>query len=193
MVVVGVWLFYALLNAIWEAYRHKDPAPDYAIEGPVQAAKLGAFVIGLVLALSILLGRSPLYLFTGLGALSAVLMLIFKEPITGFTAGIQLSTNRMVAPGDWIEMPRYDANGDVLEVGLTNVGVFRAYAERYLRSHPMIHQDMTLLVRQLQPTEHGLPIELYAFCKDTDWGRYESVALRRFDPARIDLHREPPL
>jgi len=277
MVLLGVWLFHAVLDAIWDAYRRKEPTPDYAIEGPVQAAKLGTFLVGMVLAISILLGRSPVYLFTGLGALSAVLMLVFKDPITGLAAGIQLSTNRMVAPGDWIEMPRYDANGDVLEVGLTtvkvqnwdktvttiptqalvnesfknwrgmqeaggrrikrsialdmrsirrctlemlerlqelglgdedlaarcrapagngdasavlspgggrrltNLGAFRAYTERYLRAHPMIHQNMTLLVRQLQPTEHGLPIELYTFCKTTDWGRYESVQAEIFE------------
>jgi len=218
-------------------------------------------------------------LFSGLGAMTAVLMLVFKDPLLGFIAGIQLSANRMVARGDWIEMPKYGADGDVLEVALTtvkiqnwdktittiptyalitesfknwrgmtesggrrikrainidmqsikfcdddmlarfikiqhvaeymerkrdeiaswnaergvdastpvngrrltNVGTFRAYVVAYLNSHPMIDADMTFLVRQLAPTPHGLPIEIYVFSRDQDWVRYEDIQSDIFD------------
>jgi len=282
LVVLAVWLLDGVLDTLSAAYHTLDPRPEFSIGGPVQATKLIAFLMGAVLVVSILLGRSPFYLLTGVGALSAVLMLIFKDPITGFAAGIQLSGNRMLAPGDWIEMPRYDADGTVLEVGLTtvkvqnfdqtvttiptyalvsesfknwrgmeesggrrlkraialdmrtiqfctpemmarfeamglpdgwdevpvpavdgaagltavemradtvagldrgptNVAAFRAYAEAYLRRHAMIRQDMDLVIRQLDPTAVGLPIEIYAFCADPDWLRYEAIQAEIFE------------
>ena len=64
---------------------------------------------------------------------------------------------------------------------LTNVGTFRAYVVAYLRHHPMVHQDMTFLVRQLAPTEHGLPIEVYVFSRDQVWSRYEAIQADIFD------------
>jgi miniconductance mechanosensitive channel len=211
--------------------------------------------------------------------MTAVVMLVFRDAILGFVAGIQLSANQMVSPGDWIEMPKYGADGDVLEVALTtvkvrnwdktittiptyalisesfknwrgmkesggrrikraihidmhsirfcdepmlqrfskiefvsehlarkrqeiahwnadrgvddsapingrrltNIGTFRAYLIAYLRAHPMIHQEMTFLVRQLAPTPHGLPLEIYVFSRDQVWANYEGIQADIFD------------
>ncbi|MDP7294839.1 MAG: mechanosensitive ion channel, partial [Vicinamibacterales bacterium] len=245
----------------------------------VQIIKLTIYCVSAIAALSLVLGKSPVLLLSGLGAMTAVLMLVFKDPILGFVGGVQLSVNRMVAPGDWIEMPKYGADGDVMEVGLTsvkvrnwdktittiptyalisesfknwrgmsesggrrikraiqidttsirfcddeslarfskirhmgsyierkrqeiadwnaehdaddtrpsnlrrltNVGTFRAYIVAYLRHHPLIHQEMTFLVRQLESGAQGLPIEIYVFSRDTDWVRYEDLQSDIFD------------
>jgi len=170
-----------------------------------------------------------LKLFAGLGAMTAVLMLIFKDPILGFVAGIQLSYNKMVGIGDWVEIPQHNADGDILEIGLTtvkvqnfdktitidyireyieskqteineynasfanattslvngrritNVGTFRAYVLAYLKNHPHINKDLTLLVRQLAPTEMGLPLEIYVFSAVKDWIKYEEIQADIFD------------
>jgi miniconductance mechanosensitive channel len=241
--------------------------------------KLIIYLVGVIFVISLLIGRTPIYLFSGLGAMTAVLMLIFKDAILGFVAGIQLTANKMVTPGDWIQMPKYGADGDVIEVALTtvkvrnwdktittiptyalisdsfknwrgmresggrrikrainidmntirlctpemlerfrriqyisdyidrkqkevkeynrehgvddtssvngrrltNIGTFRAYVIAYLKNHPMVRQDMTFLVRQLAPTEHGLPIEVYVFCKDIVWANYEAIQADIFD------------
>ena len=231
------------------------------------------------MVISNLIGQNPLIILSGLGALSAVLMLIFKDSILGLVAGVQLSSNDMVRVGDWIEMPKYNADGDVIDITLntvkvmnfdktitmipsyalisdsfrnwrgmqlsggrrikrsfyvdtssisfctkemieefqkidyltdyvttrlneineynmehkinteskvngrqlTNVGVFREYILQYLRNHPKIHKDMTLIVRQLAPGDNGLPLEIYAFSNDTNWVVYESVQADIFD------------
>ena len=285
VIVIGVWAAFALLNAVYDIYAMMDTKDGMPIRGPIQGAKVVVILIGGLLVVAIALDRSPLYLMTGLGALSAVLMLVFKDPILGFMAGIQLASNDMVSPGDWIEMPAYDADGDVIEVGLTmvtvqnfdktitmvptyaliseafknwrgmeesegrqikrsisidlnsvkfcteemierfskidilaeymtrkrieievhneshgvsssllvngrhltNIGTYRAYVEAYLRLHPMINQEMSLLVRQLDPTEHGLPIQIYVFCKDKDWANYESIQADIFDHLLVSL------
>lgn len=253
MVLVGISVLDSLLNTVVDIVHSVSVARDLPLRSLVQVLKLGLYSVGFIVLISLILDRSPFLIFSGLGALTAVLMLVFKDPILGFVAGIQLAANRMVAPGDWIEMPNYRADGDVLEVGLTtvkvqnfdktittiptyalisgsfknwrgmaesggrrikralnidmgsirfcddellerlarlphvadqlkapeakltNVGLFRAYLEAYLRHHPKIHQGMTLLVRELAPTEHGLPVEIYAFSNDQDWGAYESI------------------
>lgn len=268
-----------LLNAGEEVYRTFKVSRTFPIKSFVQVAKLVLYFLGFVAVLSLVLGESPLTFFAGFGALTAVLMLVFKDPILGFTAGIQLSTNKMVSVGDWIEMPSYGVDGDVIEIALTtvkirnfdktittiptqslindsfknwrgiqdvggrrikrsvfidvstikfcdaemlkrfskiqfikdyiaekdeelarfnaesgadatnlvngrrmtNVGTFRAYTEAYLRAHPSISKDLTLLVRQLQPTEHGLPIEIYAFTNVIKWLPYEAIMADIFD------------
>jgi miniconductance mechanosensitive channel len=227
----------------------------------------------------VLFGKNPGFFLGGLGAFTAVIMLIFKDSILGFVAGIQLTRNDMVRIGDWIEMPKYNADGDVIDVSLntvkvqnwdktiatiptyvlmtdsfrnwrgmadsggrrikralyidmnsikfcteqmldrfarfefirdyidrkrkevadynvenhvddsqlvngrrlTNVGTFRAYVEAYLRNHPKVHQDMTFLIRQLAPTEHGLPLEIYVFSNDQVWANYEAIQSDIFD------------
>ncbi|EIQ01774.1 small-conductance mechanosensitive channel [Opitutaceae bacterium TAV1] len=277
IIVLGV--LSAFINAAQAILASTRAGANMPLKGFSQAIKLVIFLIGGILLLSILLGRSPLFFFSGLTALTAVLMLVFKDSILGFVAGIQISVNQMVRIGDWIEMPKQGADGDVIDVSLTtvkvqnwdktistiptyalisesfknwrgmsesggrrikrsiyvdmqtvrfadepmleswqkirllkpyltarlaeiaeenkergedtgilgngrrltNIGTFRAYCVAYLRASPHIHQTMTFLVRHLQPTEHGLPIELYVFTSDTRWAVYEGVQADVFD------------
>ncbi len=273
MLLVGILALNALLNAALAVYNSYEVSKRIPLKGFIQVAKIILASLGVILTLSLLMGESPLVLLSGLGALTAVLLLIFKDPILGFVAGIQLSANDMVAVGDWIEMPKYGADGDVIDVALTtvkvrnwdktittiptyslisdsfknwrgmkesggrriaravhldmtsvrfcteemierfsriqfledyiarkkeelkeynekqgiddsvlvngrrmtNLGTFRAYVINYLRNHPMIHQEMTFLVRHLEPSEKGLPIQIYVFSKDQIWANYESI------------------
>lgn len=271
--------FFSLLDALRTVlYRHGGPT-NFPIRGLLQTIKLIATVLIGLLAISALMGKSPLILLSGLGALSAVLLLVFKDPILGLVAGIQLSANEMLSVGDWLEMPKYGADGDVIDIALTtvkvrnwdktittiptyalisdsfknwrgmseaggrrikrsvlietssigflneelmqrlrkadllstylqqkleaieqanvarqtdmsvringrrltNVGTFRGYLVSYLKAHPRIRQDMTLLVRQLNPSSDGLPIEIYAFTSTTDWNEYEDIQSDIFD------------
>jgi miniconductance mechanosensitive channel len=267
----------ALLTAANEIYEQLPVAKDRPLKGFVQLAKIGIFVVSGVLIVAILIERSPVLLLSGLGAMTAVLMLIFKDTILSLVASIQLATLDMVRVGDWIEMPSCGADGDVIDIALhtvkvqnwdktittvpthkliaesfknwrgmsesggrrikrslfidvssirfldeaevenfkrfallreyvenkedeltrynekvgdtsnenlrrlTNLGTFRAYVLSFLRNHPSIHQDLTLLVRQLQPGPHGLPLEIYAFTNVTDWNSYEAIQADIFD------------
>ncbi|MFC4653485.1 MULTISPECIES: mechanosensitive ion channel family protein [Rheinheimera] len=258
--------FAALTNFVCRIYATLYPASNVPYLGLAQVLKLlDAIVIG-ILILSTLLGKSPVYLLSGLGALTAVLLLVFKDTILGLVASVQLATNKMVSLGDWIEMPKYGADGSVIEVALTtvkvqnwdntittiptyaliadsfknwrgmqqsggrrikralkidihsigfldaqekqqisqqpelqdfvqsdnaqqllattqltNVRLYRAYAEWLLRQHPKINQNMTLMVRQLESNEVGLPLEIYCFCADKAWVNYEQVQAELFD------------
>ena len=260
-------------NAIYERYPIAASRP---IKGYIQVAKIVLYGLGGVVIVAILLDRSPVLLFSGVGAMTAVLLLVFKDTILSLVASVQLTNTDMVRVGDWIEVPKYGADGDVIDIALhtvkvqnwdktvttiptygliqdsfknwrymsssggrrikrslfidkgtirfltddevsrfsrfnllkgyieekqatvakanastdgelvnarrlTNVGTFRAYIVNYLRQHPKLHPDMTLLVRQLAPTENGLPIELYFFSNDTDWGSYEGIQADIFD------------
>ncbi|HUT24089.1 MAG TPA: mechanosensitive ion channel domain-containing protein, partial [Sumerlaeia bacterium] len=279
MIVVGLWVVDSFLNALVDIYRTFDISRRLPIKVFVQVGKIVLFIAGAVSILSLLVGKSPVVFLSGLGALTAVLMLVFKDPILGLVAGIQLIGNNMVRRGDWIEMPKYGADGDVIDVTLTtvkvqnwdktistiptyalisdsfknwrgmsesggrrikrsvhidmtsikfcteemlerfkrfqfiteyierkkeevarhnkeryvdeselvngrrltNIGTFRAYVGAYLRNHPKIHQDMTFLVRHLQPAENGLPIEIYVFSNDQVWANYEAIQADIFD------------
>lgn len=279
ILIIGMIVIDAFLSACNDIYNTFEISKAKPIRGYIQVVKIFVFLIGGIVVVANLIGQNPLLLLSGLGALSAVLMLVFKDSILGLVAGVQLSTNDMVRVGDWIEMPKYNANGDVIDISLntvkvmnfdktittipsyamisdsfrnwrgmqqaggrrimrsvyvdassigfctkekleelrrihyltehidskereieeynarhgidpsskvngrrlTNIGVFRAYIQNYLRNHPSIHQDMTLLVRQLAPGEHGLPLEIYAFTNTTDWGMYEAVQSDIFD------------
>jgi miniconductance mechanosensitive channel len=280
LVVIVLFIIDAALNfarAIWDELPvgKRFPAKSF-----IQAAKLVINLVGCIFILSAILDKSPLVFFSGLGAITAILLLIFKDAILGLVAGFQLSVNNMVMVGDWIEMPGRGADGDVIDVSLTtvkvqnwdktittiptyalisdsfknwrgmsecggrrikrslhidlrtiqfadeallerfkhiqilrpyleskledirkhnanisndlaelingrrltNVGTFRAYCVAYLRNHPKIHHSgMTLLVRQLAPSQTGLPIELYAFANDTAWANYEDIQGDIFD------------
>ncbi len=123
MILVGILAFDAFLNAVQDVYRTLEVSREIPVRGFVQVFKIGIYFLGIIFAFSILLGKSPVYLLSGLGALTAVLLLVFKDTILGFVAGIQLNANRMVAVGDWIEMPKYGADGDVVEVSLNTVKV----------------------------------------------------------------------
>ena len=269
----------ALLNAANRIYQRFEIAQRIPILGYLQVVKIVLSIGAAIVAVSILIDQSPLILLTGLGAMTAVLLLIFKDSILGLVAGIQLIGNDMVRPGDWIEMPKFGADGDVLEITLntvkvqnfdktittiptyalisdsfknwrgmaesagrrikrsvaidvssvkfctpemiaefkkyavlrdyvqlrenelaehnrarglddsvpvngrrmTNLGTFRQYMLGYLRAHPMINRDMTFLVRQLQPTELGLPLEIYVYSADKNWVNYEAIQADIFD------------
>ena len=123
MIVIGILVIYSFLDAVLKIYRTFDIAREIPIKGFIQVIKTIIMFIGVIFALSIVLKKTPLYLLSGFGAITAVLMLIFKDSILGFVAGIQLISNKMVARGDWIEMPEYGADGDVLDITLTTVKV----------------------------------------------------------------------
>jgi miniconductance mechanosensitive channel len=278
-VIIGLLVIDSVLNAFHDIYQTFSWSRQVPIKSFLQVTKLVVYFLAGVLVLSYLLGKPPIVFFSGLGALTAILMLVFKDAILGFVAGIQLTTNKMLAVGDWLEMPKYGADGDVLEIalttvkvqnwdktittvptyalitesfknwrgmsesggrrikrsinidmntirfcdaemierytqiqfvreyldrkrkahagqtaglecisgrfeggfGLTNVGAFREYMIGYLRVHPMINREMTFLVRELQPTAEGLPIEVYVFSKDKRWALYEEIQADIFD------------
>ena len=260
-------------------YQMRKDAHLHPIKGYLQVAKIVVFVLASILIVATLIDRSPLILLSGIGAMAAVLMLIFQDTLLSLVASIQISSNDMVRVGDWIEMPQLNADGDVIDVALhtvkvqnwdktittiptkrlisesfknwrgmqesggrrikrslyldqnsirfldtnaltrmrsfsllddyltmkldeiegwnqrladkgqasvnsrriTNIGTFRAYVEQYLRHHPRIQQEMTLMVRQLAPGEHGLPIEIYCFTNTVKWGEYEAIQSDLFD------------
>ena len=265
MIVVGYLALSALLSGFLEIYRKLSVSRNVPIRGFLQVVKLLAFILTVILTLSVVLDKSPVYFLSGLGALTAVLMLIFKDSILGLVAGVQLATNRMVARGDWIEMPKYGADGTVLDVALstvkvqnfdntittiptyalisdsfknwrgmqesggrrikrallidissirfcddalleqlrrnpllneyfarakgvtakdkrlTNIGAFRNYILGYVKAHEQINQDLTVLVRQLAQSDHGLPFEVYIFSKDKNWVNFEAIQSDIFD------------
>lgn len=269
----------AVINAGADVLEAAPLLRDKPIRSYKQVAKIVVFLICTIFILSILLRQSPLYILGGFGAVTAVLLLIFRDPILGFTASIQMSAVDLVRVGDWITVERYGADGEVVEINLTtvkvrnwdmtvtivpayalvsesfrnwrgmeesegrrikryinikissirycdeqlynrllkvqriqpylekrkteieeynqtnkvnlevlvngrhmtNIGIFRVYAETYLAQNPNINTQMTFMVRQLQPTEHGLPIEIYAFSKEKKLEDYEVIIADIFD------------
>ena len=269
----------ALLSAATAIYESWPVARDRPIKGFVQVAQIAVYILGAVFVISALMARSPVVLLTGFGAMTAILLLVFRDTILSLVASIQLTTLDMVRVGDWIEMPQYDADGDVVDIALhtirvqnwdktittipthklisesfrnwrgmqdsggrrikrainidassvrfltddevarftrfallreyierkrdelaaynaalddpeaanvnlrrlTNLGTFRAYLWNYLQNHPRIHHGMTLLVRQLQSGEKGIPIEIYCFTDTTEWAAYEGIQADIFD------------
>lgn len=269
----------AVLSAGNEVYETYPVARDRPLKGIVQVVQIAVYVVGAVVLIANLIDKSPLILLSGFGAMTAVLIVVFKDTILGLVASLQLTANDMVRVGDWIEMPAYGADGDVIEVALhtvkvqnfdktiatiptykliaesfknwrgmsesggrrikrpihvdqssirfldeeeieklrqftllqehfetkqheleeaaqslgdagqfvvnrrrlTNIGVFRIYVRNYLRAHPELHREMTVLVRQLQPGPEGLPIEVYCFTRTTEWLAYEDVQSDVFD------------
>lgn len=113
----------ALLNIFNSVYRSSAQEKYIPLYSTIQVLKLAIYVVASILAISYVVDRSPIYLLSGLGALTAVLLLIFQDTIKGLVASIQISANRMLAPGDWVEMPNYGADGDVIEIGLNTVKV----------------------------------------------------------------------
>jgi miniconductance mechanosensitive channel len=123
IVVIFLMIINSFLNAVYAMYQKSEFALYHPIKGYIQIGKIVVFIVVALLILSLLFNQSPLYMMTGLGAFSAVLLLVFKDPILGFVGGIQLSANDMVRQGDWISMPKYGADGTVLEISLTTVKV----------------------------------------------------------------------
>ena len=123
MIVIMMLVLDSLLNTVEDIYQNFRASKEIPIKGFIQVLKLLLYFVAAIFIISILLNKTPVYLLSGIGALAAVMMLVFKDSILGFVAGIQLAANRMVSVGDWIEMPKYGADGDVLEVALTTVKV----------------------------------------------------------------------
>ena len=277
--IISVLIFESLLSTINDYYNRFHIAKDHPISVIIQVLKIIVYLLGLLGIIGFLLNRDLSSLLLGLGTLSAVLMLIFRDPILGFVGGLQLIFNKMIAIGDWITMPKYGADGTVLEINLTtvkvqnfdktiitvptyslisdsfqnwrgmsdsggrrikrainidmgsvrfcddemlekfkqidaiskyidikekeirdfntknninptvlvngrrqtNIGVFREYLKAYLRRREDINNDMTFLVRQRDPTDKGIPIQIYVFTTTVEWAKYEDIQSDVFD------------
>lgn len=114
---------FSILDTIFKTIHERTKNSFFAMQSVIQSIKLLIGIICLIYIISVLLDKSPVAILSGLGAMSAVLMLVFKDSILGFTAGLQISSNKMVEVGDWIEMPKYGADGDVIDIGLNVVKV----------------------------------------------------------------------
>jgi len=271
---------FSFLNFINAVYDRREDAGRRPIKGLIQAFQVILIAAALMLSFSVITAQPVSGLLAGLGAVSAVIMLIFKDPLMGLVSGFQISSNDLVRIGDWIEVPSQGADGDVVDISLlnvtvqnwdrtwvtfpiqsltnagfknwrgmsesggrrikrslsidlssirflkedeieklkdvkllkgfledrsreieeynytleadrtasplngralTNVGVFRTYAKAYVSSHPKVNENMTLLVRQLQSSPTGLPLELYLFSADKVWAHYEDIQSDIFD------------
>ena len=277
--IISIFIFAriidALLSSINDTYSKKYkrmPLKSY-----IQIIKIFIFIFAVLLAISVLSGRSPWVLLGSLGAISAVLLLIFRDTILSFMANLQISSNNLIQLNDWVEAPAFGADGNVIEIALhtikvqnwdktitvipthklidesfknwrgmqesggrrikrainidmssikfcdesmikkymqidllsdylkgkiddiskskngkiinvalnsrqlTNIGTFREYVKAYLRNHAKVNHDMTFLIRQLQPKENGLPLEIYVFSNDNKWVNYENIQADIFD------------
>lgn len=279
MLVVGAMSLNAFLTAVDRTYHALPDSKSRPIKSYVQMAKLLMYAAIAIISIATLLGQSPWILLSGLGAMTAVLLLVFKDVLLGLVASIQLASHDMVRIGDWIQMPKYSVDGSVVDITLTtvkvrnwdntlsllpayalvsdafknwrlmnelggrrikrsipidmtsvafcteaslvrfkrmtllrpyieqrleevrnynnehdvdldeivngrrltNLGTFRAYALAYLKAHPKVRQDMTLLVRQLAPEASGVPLEIYVFSAETAWPIYEGIQADIFD------------
>lgn len=265
IIVVFMKLLCSIITAMYTLSSEHDKMKNHSMKGFYQMLKLVVICVGTIVIISNLVGKNPGVILTGLGAGTAILMLVFQDTIKGFVAGIQLIANDMLRPGDWICAPKYGADGDVLEVTLTtvkvqnwdktivtvppyalvndsfqnwrgmfdhggrrvkrsinidmntvrfctkeemesyrkqpwmegfeetgneevNLYIFRHYVDHYLRHHPKVNPEMTLLVRQLQPSAQGLPVELYFFSADTGWINYENIQAEVFEHVLAVLH-----
>ena len=243
-----------LLLVMLDVYNARDKQKNRPMKGFVQVLQVLLFFIGGIVIIAVLVNKSPMTLFAGLGASAAVLMLVFKDSILGFVAGVQLSANDMLRIGDWIQLPNVEeitlntvkirnwdetistvppytlvnnsfqnwrgmqesggrrvnkniyldmttlkfctpedldairknvplmadyqpAEGEVP----TNSQLYRIYIERYLRSLPVVNQDMDLIISQKEPTTYGVPIQVYFFSRNKVWREYERIQSDIFD------------
>ena len=280
LIVINFTIIIAsFIRALSDVLLHQESTKDKPIKSYTQIVIIIFWAIAIILIISILVGESPGKLLLGLGAFSAVLLLIFQDTITGFVYSIQLASNDLVRNGDWITVSKYDADGTVEEINLTsvkvrnfdntistipvkqliidsfqnwrgmqdegmrrikrsfniditsikpctaemlekykqiailtkyienaekeiagynielgtdtslipngrhltNVGILRKYILEYLKHHPLINHKVTLMVRQLDPSEYGLPFEIYCFADTTNWVKYENIQSDIFD------------
>jgi miniconductance mechanosensitive channel len=278
-VLITAWVATGILAAINDIYRSLHGNSGKTIRGYIDAARIIVLILGLIFLIAILADRSPWGLLSLMGGLTAMTMLVFRDTILGFIAAVKLTSTDMVRVGDWIEMPAYNADGEVIEISIhavrvrnwdktittiptyglisksfknwrgmsesggrrikralyldmtsirflgdeeleelarvelltdyirtrqeeiirynqqhhvdttipvngrrqTNVGIFRAYVVQYLKHNPHIHQNMTFLVRQLEPGPTGMPLQIYVFSRDQAWARYEAIQADIFD------------
>ena len=283
-----VAIFDALLNFANSLFSQSKYAEKFPAKSLIQALKLILYFFGVIFILSIILDKSPLFFISGLGALTAVLLIVFKDPLLGLVAGVQVSANNLIQIGDWIEIPSHNSNGVVKDLTLTtlkvenwdqtissipmqtlitdsfknwrqmgqsagrrikrsilidansidfidselldglnqipllaeylkekdkelaeyntsdsanslnktniqrrltNIGTFRAYCFEYLKNNPNVNSDLTLIVRQLEPTEGGIPLEIWTYSATTNWIAYESIQSDIFDHLYSVLHK----
>jgi miniconductance mechanosensitive channel len=251
----------AFVASIDDRYGHFPFANERPIKSFLQVTKIVLYLLALIAAISLLLHRSPEHFLTGVSAMTALLIIIFRDSLLGFVASIQLAAYDMLRIGDWIEVPGFVADGTVIDISLntikvrnfdnsivtlpsyvlltngvknwrgmvesggrqvrhaihldvesirfcddsllaslrastdlqaplavaagerrlTNLGLFRLYLSEYFRQHAAVRADMPMLVRQLQSTQHGLPLEVYLFVNDTSWESYEQIQSDMFD------------
>lgn len=279
VVFMVITILMSILNAVGDNLRENSSFRQRPISSYLQVIKIIFYLFGAIIIFSKLTGKDPVAFFSVMGAASAILLLMFKDTIMGFVASIQVTTNDMVRIGDWIEMPKYGADGDVIEMSLTtvkvqnwdktittlpthvlitdsfknwrgmqefggrrlkrsimikqstiryikddeldrfkaiqgisdfvterkleidlhnekiganrsipvngrnltNAGLFRKYSTWYVENHPGVHKEKTIMVRQLAPTEYGLPFEFYLFTNTVGWVGYEAIAGDIFD------------
>ncbi len=268
LVLLIIWSVVALVKSFFNVLQERPAFENKPMHSYIQVISIILYGMGFIVVFAILTGKSALTILTTLGAASAIMMLVFQDSIKGFVGSIQMSANNMVELGDWITMPKYNADGNVLEVNLnsvkvqnfdktittiptyalisdsfqnwkgmqeaggrrtkksifikqgsirfmkeqelenfrkiaclneviedklanysntdrvliggavpvTNNDLFMAYAQYYLRNHKHVAQELTLLVRQLAPSEKGIPVELYFFTATTVWAEYEGIS-----------------
>lgn len=123
VVLASAFTLDSLVEVFHDIYQEQELSRKRPIKGFVQLAKVVLFIVAAVVVLTTLLNQSPMGILSGLGAMSAVLLLVFRDSILGFVSGVQLSANNMVQIGDWIEMPKYDADGDVVDITLQTIKV----------------------------------------------------------------------
>jgi miniconductance mechanosensitive channel len=279
ILTITTMIFKSLLGSIDSIYRQNPVSNERPIKGLLQIIEIAIYIIIGIAIISILINQNPIYLLSGIGAVTAVITLIFKDIIIGFVSGIQLAWNDMLRIGDWVEMPKYGADGDVLDISLysvkiqnfdktistiptsafitdsfknwrgmkdfgarrvkrsilidmntikicsvdmikkfkkiefiseyieertmeienynsenrintdmlingrqlTNLGVFRVYLTNYLKNRINVRPGSAVMVRQLAPSENGIPIELYLFVADIEWANYEGIQADIFD------------
>lgn len=278
ILIMFYFVINSLLDAVNDVYVTFPISKVRPLKGLLQVIKIVFFIIVTIVLIGTLLDQNPLLLLSGIGALAAVFSFVFKDSILGFIAGIQLTANDMLRIGDWIEMSRYGADGDVIDITLntvkvqnfdktivtipayalvsdsfknwrgmmdfggrrikrainidvnsisfctpemlkkykkinylkayivekekeiinynkqnateeelingkhlTNIGTFRAYIQFYLDNHPHLSKEKAPLVRQLPPDQNGIPLEIYAFTKTTDWAAFETIQADIFD------------
>lgn len=257
IIAIALRFVFSFSNSLYSLSNERERTRNRPLKGVFQMIKILAVCIGVIFIFSILLDKSPFDLFVGLGAAATVLMLVFKDTIVGLVAGVQLSANDMLRPGDWINMPKYGADGVVFEVNLTTVkvrnwdntivtvppytlvsdsfqnwrGMFESGGRRikrsisidmtsvrfctsqelqryrkqglvqegddkreltnitmlrraildYLKHNPRVNQELMVMVRQLQPSAQGMPLELYFFSADKQWVAYETLQADVFD------------
>jgi miniconductance mechanosensitive channel len=280
MVLVGARVFDALLSSFHTLYLMRPVENQTPIKSYIQLGKVIVYVLTGFFIISSLADKSPWYFLSGVGAVMAVILLLFRDTLLSLVASVQLTNNDLIRVGDWIEMPQFDANGDVIDIALntvrvqnwdktitvipthkflehsfrnwrgmqeaggrrikrsihidistirflthneierlstsrllkdyirkkmdevhsynrehmqssssiitngrwlTNIGTFRSYIIEYLKNHPRSNKDMFMLVRQLESTEKGLPLEIYMFTDTTAWAEYEGIQSDIFD------------
>ena len=257
LIIISLQFFTAFISSLYELSNQREELRNRPLKGVYQMLKVIVVCVGVIGIVSVIIDKSPLALFTALGAAGTVMMLIFKDSIVGLVAGVQLSANDMLRPGDWIKIPKLDIDGVVKEVNMTivkvqnwdntvttippytlvsdtfenwrvmqesggrrvkrslnidmqsvrfctpeeraayekeewfaplteenelvNLTAFRVYFTDWLRHHPRINQDLMLMIRQLQPTGEGLPLEFYFFSSNRAWIPYETLQSEVFE------------